>query len=52
MAKTGDKPVLTPMRGMPVEGHDSMLLNLRGAHAPWFARTPLPIADILAKVAR
>jgi glucarate dehydratase len=26
------------MRVVPVAGHDSMLLNLSGAHAPFFTR--------------
>ena len=31
-------PVITSMRVVPVAGHDSMLLNLSGAHAPYFTR--------------
>ena len=31
-------PVVTAMTVMPVAGHDSMLLNLSGAHAPYFTR--------------
>jgi hypothetical protein len=29
---------VTAMRVIPVAGHDSMLLNLSGAHAPFFTR--------------
>jgi hypothetical protein len=32
-------PVVTAMRVVPVAGRDSMLLNLSGAHAPYFTRT-------------
>ena len=31
-------PVVTALRVIPVAGHDSMLLNLSGAHAPFFTR--------------
>jgi len=34
----GGSPVVTDMRVIPVAGHDSMLLNLSGAHAPFFTR--------------
>lgn len=29
-------PVVTEMQVIPVAGHDSMLMNLSGAHAPFF----------------
>lgn len=29
-------PVVTDLRVIPVAGHDSMLLNLSGAHGPYF----------------
>jgi glucarate dehydratase len=32
-------PTVTGMRVVPVAGQDSMLLNLSGAHAPYFTRT-------------
>ncbi|MDP9794926.1 glucarate dehydratase [Catenuloplanes nepalensis] len=35
----GSTPTVTTMRVVPVAGQDSMLLNLSGAHAPWFTRT-------------
>lgn len=31
-------PVIENMLVIPVAGHDSMLLNLSGAHAPYFTR--------------
>jgi glucarate dehydratase len=33
------------MRVIPVAGHDSMLLNLSGAHAPWFTRNLVLLSD-------
>ena len=38
-------PVVTEMRVIPVAGHDSMLLNLCGAHAPYFIRTLVLLKD-------
>ncbi len=40
-----DSPVITEMRVIPVAGHDSMLLNLCGAHAPWFTRNLVLLKD-------
>ena len=34
-------PAVTALRAIPVAGHDSMLLNLSGAHAPFFTRNLL-----------
>ncbi|EMX5989116.1 hypothetical protein AAHF18_001087 [Salmonella enterica] len=31
-------PVVTEMQVIPVAGHDSMLMNLSGAHAPFTYR--------------
>lgn len=36
MMKRNDTPVVRGMQVIPVAGHDSMLLNLSGAHAPFF----------------
>jgi len=36
--KSTDAPVVTEMLVIPVAGHDSMLLNLSGAHGPFFTR--------------
>ena len=35
---TFSTPVVTSMQIIPVAGHDSMLMNLSGAHAPFFTR--------------
>lgn len=38
-------PVVTDLRVVPVAGRDSMLLNLSGAHGPWFTRNIVLITD-------
>ena len=38
-------PIVTSMRVIPVAGHDSMLLNLSGAHAPFFTRNIVLLTD-------
>jgi glucarate dehydratase len=38
-------PVITQMKVVPVAGHDSMLLNLSGAHAPFFTRNIVLMED-------
>ncbi|HUB68260.1 MAG TPA: enolase C-terminal domain-like protein [Candidatus Methylacidiphilales bacterium] len=38
-------PVVTDMRVIPVAGHDSMLLNLSGAHGPFFTRNIVILED-------
>ncbi|OHC13328.1 MAG: hypothetical protein A2002_02680 [Pseudomonadales bacterium GWC1_66_9] len=38
-------PVVTEMQVIPVAGHDSMLLNLCGAHAPYFTRNLVLLGD-------
>ncbi|MEZ5536522.1 MAG: glucarate dehydratase [Thiolinea sp.] len=38
-------PVVTGMQVIPVAGQDSMLLNLSGAHAPYFTRNIVIIKD-------
>ena len=40
-----DTPVITALRAIPVAGHDSMLLNLSGAHGPFFTRNLLVLTD-------
>ena len=42
---TSSTPVVTQLRVIPVAGHDSMLLNLSGAHAPFFTRNLLVLTD-------
>jgi glucarate dehydratase len=38
-------PVVTAMEVIPVAGRDSMLLNLSGAHAPFFTRNVVILTD-------
>ena len=40
-----DTPRITELRVVPVAGRDSMLLNLSGAHAPFFTRNLLILTD-------
>ncbi|MFO6421272.1 glucarate dehydratase [Hylemonella sp. W303a] len=42
---TFSTPVITELRAVPVAGQDSMLLNLSGAHAPYFTRNLLILRD-------
>ncbi|MFM2066101.1 MAG: glucarate dehydratase, partial [Pseudomonadota bacterium] len=42
---TSSTPVITALRAIPVAGRDSMLLNLSGAHGPWFTRNLLLLTD-------
>ena len=44
-ANTPDTPRVTSMRVIPIAGRDSMLLNLSGAHAPFFTRNLLVLTD-------
>jgi glucarate dehydratase len=38
-------PVVTELRVVPVAGHDSMLMNLSGAHGPFFTRNVVILKD-------
>ena len=38
-------PVVTGMQVIPVAGQDSMLLNLSGAHGPFFTRNIVILED-------
>ncbi|MBV2262287.1 MAG: glucarate dehydratase [Thauera sp.] len=38
-------PIVTAMQVIPVAGHDGMLLNLCGAHAPYFTRNLVLLRD-------
>lgn len=38
-------PIVTQMQVIPVAGHDSMLLNLSGAHGPYFTRNIVILTD-------
>src|SRR3989441_13215495 len=40
-----ESPQIRTMRVIPVAGRDSMLLNLSGAHAPYFTRNLVIITD-------
>ena len=40
-------PTVTAMQVIPVAGHDSMLLNLSGAHGPFFTRNLVILTDSL-----
>jgi len=42
---TSTTPRVTQMRVIPVAGRDSMLLNLSGAHGPFFTRNLLVLGD-------
>ncbi|WEF35725.1 enolase C-terminal domain-like protein [Pseudoduganella chitinolytica] len=42
---TVGSPTVTAMRVIPVAGRDCMLLNLCGAHAPYFTRTVVLLQD-------
>jgi glucarate dehydratase len=45
-AKTlADTPRVTRMQVIPVAGHDGMLLNLSGAHGPYFTRNLVILTD-------
>jgi glucarate dehydratase len=44
MKHTGT-PIVTDLRVVPVAGQDSMLLNLSGAHGPWFTRNIVILTD-------
>src|SRR5438094_10285123 len=41
----GTSPVIQSLRVVPVAGQDSMLLNLSGAHGPWFTRNIVILKD-------
>ncbi|WP_019561220.1 MULTISPECIES: glucarate dehydratase [Caldimonas] len=40
-----DTPRITDLRAIPVAGRDSMLLNLSGAHGPFFTRNLVVLTD-------
>ncbi|MCZ4561701.1 glucarate dehydratase [Rhodococcus sp. IEGM 1401] len=45
MNSQNSTPVVTEMRVIPIAGHDDMLLNLSGAHAPYFTRNLVVLTD-------
>lgn len=42
---TQSVPVITRMQVIPVAGHDSMLMNVGGAHSPYFTRNIVILTD-------
>ncbi|OLF52882.1 glucarate dehydratase [Pseudomonas chlororaphis] len=44
-ATAGQAPLITRLHVVPVAGHDSMLLNLSGAHGPFFTRNIVILTD-------
>jgi glucarate dehydratase len=42
-------PVVTELQVIPVAGHDSMLMNLSGAHGPFFTRNIVILTDNAGK---
>ena len=44
-AQKSSAPIVTEMLVIPVAGHDSMLLNLSGAHGPFFTRNVVILKD-------
>ncbi|MDV2682882.1 glucarate dehydratase [Alkalihalophilus lindianensis] len=43
--KATSTPMVTELKVIPVAGHDSMLLNLSGAHSPFFTRNIVILTD-------
>ncbi|WP_053149933.1 glucarate dehydratase [Pseudomonas sp. P97.38] len=43
--ETSNAPIITSMQVVPVAGHDGMLLNLSGAHGPFFTRNVVILKD-------
>ena len=44
-ASASQTPIVTELRVVPVAGHDGMLMNLSGAHGPFFTRNLLILKD-------
>jgi D-glucarate dehydratase (EC 4.2.1.40) len=42
---TQSSPIITEMKVIPVAGHDSMLMNIGGAHNAWFTRNIVVLSD-------
>ncbi|MDZ5442591.1 enolase C-terminal domain-like protein [Micromonospora sp. 4G57] len=47
---TGRSPTVARVEAVPVAGHDSMLLNLSGAHGPFFTRNIAIVTDSEGRV--
>lgn len=50
MGASSATPIVVAMRVVPVAGSDSMLLNLCGAHAPYFTRNLVLLEDSAGRV--
>lgn len=50
IGKKSETPKVKKMTVIPVAGHDSMLLNLSGAHSPYFTRNIVIIEDSLGNI--
>lgn len=46
----GGAPIVTECKVIPVAGHDSMLLNLSGAHGPYFTRNIVIMKDSSGRI--
>ena len=44
-AAVSGAPAIASVRAIPIAGHDSMLLNLSGAHGPFFTRNLVIVTD-------
>jgi glucarate dehydratase len=45
MSSQNRAPVVSEMKVVPIAGHDSMLMNLSGAHGPFFTRNLVILTD-------
>jgi glucarate dehydratase len=45
MSQSSSTPTITRMQVIPVAGHDGMLMNLSGAHGPFFTRNIVILTD-------
>ncbi|MDE2121673.1 MAG: glucarate dehydratase, partial [Betaproteobacteria bacterium] len=50
IATPASTPVVTELQVVPVAGRDSMLLNLSGAHGPWFTRNVVLLHDNAGRI--
>lgn len=50
MNTINETPIIVDYRVYPVAGHDSMLLNLSGAHGPFFTRNIIILKDNSGKI--
>jgi glucarate dehydratase len=49
-SNSNDTPTVTELRVVPVAGRDSMLMNLSGAHGPFFTRNVVILRDSAGRV--